>query len=496
MHFLGIDIGSSSVKLSVLDGANGRALASCKYPQIEMPIDSPQASWAEQNPETWWDCVKQGCQILFGEKGIDPQSIEAIGITYQMHGLVLVDEQQNVLRPAIIWCDSRAVEIGNNALNELGDDYCFEHLLNSPGNFTASKLRWVQQNEPEIYQRIAKIMLPGDYIAMKLSGRVTTTASGLSEGVLWDYKDRQPAQGLLQHWDMDPSLLPDQVPSIGTQCEVDERGAAELGLRKGIQISYRSGDQPNNAFTMNVLEPGEVAANAGTSGVVYAVTDKALADRNNRVNTFVHVTDTPKEPRNGVLMCVNGTGRSFSWLRQLLSMEGQHEVDYQYLNHLAQSKPIGSDGLTFVPFGNGAERILQNRNVGAHLSNIDLNRHSLGHIVRATQEGIVFALNSGFDVLKSLGGECNVVRAPRDNMFLSDIFCQAFANTTQTTVELYDTDSAEGAARGAALGCGFFSSFKQTFAGLERCNVIEPTAALVDQYQNAYQQWQKALPYA
>lgn len=492
MFFLGIDIGSSSIKLSVLNGSKGLSAASAQYPQFELDIASPQPAWAEQDPQTWWNCVKEGCAILFGKEGIDPQSIEAVGITYQMHGLVLVDKSQNVLRPAIIWCDSRAVPIGRAALQALGDDYCFDHLLNSPGNFTAAKLRWVQENESDIYQKIHKIMLPGDFIAMKLSGDITTTASGLSEGVFWDFKARGPAQRLLDYWDIDSSLLPTVVPSIGDQGHVSAAAAAELGVREGIAISYRSGDQPHNAFTMNVLQPGEVAANAGTSGVVYAVTDKPLADHENRVNTFIHVTDTNDAPRNGILMCVNGTGRSYSWLRQLLSISG--EVDYDTLNRLAAQVPVGSDGLDFVPFGNGAERILQNQNVGAHLRNIDLNRHSLGHVVRATQEGIVFALNTGFDVLKSLGSQCQVVRAPRGNMFLSDIFCQAFVNTTQTTLELYDTDSAEGAARGAALGCGFFSSYTETFSGLKCDGIVQPSAELIDQYQTAYEQWRKVVP--
>lgn len=493
MFFLGIDIGSSSIKLSVLNGAKGSAEASAQYPQFELEIASPQPSWAEQDPQTWWDCVVKGCAILFGGKGVDAQRIEAIGITYQMHGLVLVDQDQEVLRPSIIWCDSRAVPLGRAALEKLGDDYCFEHLLNSPGNFTAAKLRWVQENEPAIYEKIHKAMLPGDYIAMRLSGEITTTASGLSEGTFWDFKEGGLAQRLLEHWHIDARLLPPLVPSIGHQSRVNAAAAKVLGLREGIAISYRSGDQPNNAFTMNVLQPGEVAANAGTSGVVYAVTDEPIADRENRVNTFIHVTHTEQAPRNGVLMCVNGTGRSYSWLRQLLSA-GNAPVDYATLNHLAEQVPVGSNGLEFIPFGNGAERILQNRNVGAHFHNIDLNRHGLGHMVRATQEGIVFALNAGFDVLKALGSRCEVVRAPRGNMFLSDVFCEAFANTTQTTVELYDTDSAEGAARGAALGCGYFSSYQETFAGLTCHRTIEPQAALVDQYQSAYQQWLKALP--
>jgi len=493
MLFLGIDLGSSSVKLSILDGESGKGLAATQYPDTELDINSPQPGWAEQDPNTWWDCIKQGCQRLFAMDGVDPSAIAAIGISYQMHGLVLVDAQQTVLRPAIIWCDSRAVPYGDAALEALGGDYCFQHLLNSPGNFTAAKLRWVQENEPELFARIHKIMLPGDYVAMKLSGTINTTASGLSEGTMWDFHEQQLAKGLLDHWGISAELIPQLVPSLGEQSVVSDAAAAELGIRPGVKISYRGGDQPNNALSLNVLEPGEVAATAGTSGVIYGVTDQPAADLEQRVNTFLHVTSAPDAPRNGVLVCVNGTGRSFSWLRQLLSVDGE-PVDYRLLNSKAEAVAVGSEGLVFLPFGNGAERIFQNRELGAHLKNIDLNRHQLGHIVRATQEGIVFALNQGFDVLKSLGGSCDVVRVAKGNMFLSDVFATAFANTTQAAVEVYETDGAEGAARGAAIGAGFYSSAKEAFASLAKLNVIEPKPDLVDQYQQAYGTWVEALP--
>lgn len=493
MLFLGIDIGSSSTKVSVVDGKTGRCVGAAQYPDVELAIDSPQPGFAEQQPETWWDCVKQGCARLFADGKIDPLAIEAVGIAYQMHGLVLVDEQQHVLRPAIIWCDSRAVPYGQEAFDGLGADFCFEHLLNSPGNFTAAKLRWVQQNEPEVFNRIHKLMLPGDFIAMKLTGEITTTASGLSEGTLWDFSKQAPATELLDYWGIDAGLIPALVPSFGAQGCVSQAAAAELGLRVGTKVSYRAGDQPNNAFSLNVLEPGEVAATAGTSGVIYGVTDQPAADRASRVNTFLHVTHTEAAPRNGVLVCVNGTGRLYSWLRQTLAEAGQ-TPSYTLLNNLAAKIPVGSDGLIFHPFGNGAERIFQNRNLGAQLRNLDFNRHGLGHMVRAAQEGIVFSLNQGFDVLKSLGGSCEVVRAAKGNMFLSDVFAQTFANTTQAVVELFDTDGAEGAARGAAYGCGYYSSAKEAFAGLTRIGAVEPNAAQAAKYQDAYQQWVALLP--
>ncbi len=488
MLFLGIDVGSSSIKLAVVDGATGAVLASLSYPDDELGIDSVKSGWAEQDPEVWWECVKAGCSRLFASTDIDPVNIESIGIAYQMHGLVLVDRQQQVLRPSIIWCDSRAVDCGSGALEELGDEYCFSSLLNSPGNFTGAKLRWVRENEPELFSRIHKMMLPGDFIGMKLSGDITTTASGLSEGALWDFKTQSVAQKLLDHWELDADLIPTIVPSIGVQAVVSANAAKELGIRPGVKISYRAGDQPNNAMSLNVLSAGEVAATAGTSGVIYAVTDKPIADRQSRVNTFLHVNDSPEKPRNGILLCVNGTGRSYSWLRQLLG-QANSSIDYSQLNHYADAVPVGSDGLIYHPFGNGAERLFGNRMLGAQLRNIDLNRHGLGHIARATQEGIVFALNKGFDVLKSLGGRCDVVRAAHANMFLSEVFSQAFANTAQVTLELFDTDGAQGAARAAAVGCGYYTTLDEAFANQQPVRVIDPDSKTVSQYQYAYGHW-------
>ena len=493
MLFLGIDVGSSSVKLSVVDGHSGKSLAALAYPDTELAIASPAPGFAEQDPELWWDCVRQGFARLAAQGGFDPKAIAAIGISYQMHGLVLVDQQQQVLRPAIIWCDSRAVPLGEAALASLGADYCFGHLLNSPGNFTAAKLRWVQLQQPELFARIHKFMLPGDFIAMKLSGQINTTAAGLSEAALWDFREQRLAHELLAHWGISADLVPQLVPSVGEQAQVSAAVAAELGLKAGVSICYRAGDQPNNAFSLNVLQPGEVAATAGTSGVIYGVTDQPLADRQSRLNTFVHVNHSASQPRNGVLVCVNGCGRVYSWLRQTLGAAGA-TPSYPQLNALAQSVPVGSEGLVFHPFGNGAERIFQNQNPGAQLRNLDFNRHGLGHLVRAAQEGIVFSLNQGFDVLKALGGSCELVRAGKGNLFLSEVFTQTFANTTQAAVELLQTDGAEGAARAAALGKGYYAAPGEAFAGLVRAALIEPQRDCAAQYQDAYQAWVKLLP--
>ncbi|MCP8900077.1 xylulokinase [Gilvimarinus xylanilyticus] len=491
MYFLGLDIGSSSVKLSVIDGDSGKRVANATYPPQEMTINAPESGWAEQAPEDWWDAVKKGCEQLWQIKPEARDNIDAIGISYQMHGLVAVDKDGKVLRPSIIWCDSRAVATGEQAFSELGKDWCMEHLLNAPGNFTAAKLRWVQENEPELYSRIHKILLPGDYIALKLTGECTTTASGLSEGVFWDFSENQVADKLLKHWHIDPVLLPRQVLNLGVQGEVNEIAARELGINAGAKLAFRAGDQVANAMSLNVLEPGDVATTAGTSGVVYAVTDKNIADPDQRINTFLHVNKGDAEAHRGLLACINGAGRMNSWLRGVLSTGG--DLSYPTLNELGESVDPGSDGLNVFPFGNGAERIMRNKLLSAQLDGLDLNRHGVNHIARATQEGVAYAMNLGFDLIKDLGAETRIVRAGHSNMFLSPVFTSAFVNLIGAPLELYQTDSADGVARAAAWGCDFYTSRDDVFRTLTCKAVLEPQAQLQNQYQDLYGQWRTAV---
>jgi xylulokinase len=486
---LGLDIGSSSVKASLVSVASGQTVASAQSPEQEMSMLSVKSGWAEQDPELWWRHVKLAIKKCIQESAIDSLSIVAIGIAYQMHGLVLVDKDFNSLRPSIIWCDSRAVEIGSEAFDELGHDYCLRNLLNSPGNFTASKLKWVQKNEPEIYSKIYKVMLPGDFIAMKLTGEIKTTNTGLSEGIFWDYEENDISDLLLGHYGFDRTLFPERVNVFSEQGKVLKSVAHELGLEPGTVVSYRAGDQPNNAFSLNALNPGETAATAGTSGVIYTVTDKNAFDNQSRVNTFLHVTNTIETPRNGVLLCVNGTGILNSWVRKLIGAD----MSYQAMNELADQSPIGSSGISILPFGNGAERIVANKEVGASIHGLNFNRHNQSHVCRAAQEGIVFALKYGFDILQSIGAGTTVIRAGHANMFLSSVFREAFVNVIGARLELYETDGAKGAALGAGVGAGIFASYAEAFRGLKRIGVEEVDKNKVEPYAEAYHLWKSKL---
>jgi len=489
MLSLGYDIGSSSIKCAVLDCESGKTIAHGSYPPEEMEIQSPKPGWAEQDPELWWKYVITLTQKLLRENRIDPSLIKTIGISYQMHGLVLVDEQQRVLRPSIIWCDSRAVDIGRTAFATLGEDYCLQHLLNSPGNFTASKLRWVKENEPEVFKQVHKAMLPGEFIAMKLTGEISTTVSGLSEGIYWDFVKDAVATKLLQYYQIDERLLAPIRPTFSDQGHLTKSAAEQLGLREGISVAYRAGDQPNNAFSLNVLNPGEVAATAGTSGVVYGVIDKITYDKKSRVNPFAHVNHSAAEPRLGVLLCINGTGILNSWLRRNVT----GGMSYVEINDAAAKVPIGADGVTVIPFGSGAERILENRNIGSQILGIDFNRHSRSHVLRAAQEGVAFSFKYGVDIMKEMGLNIQVIRAGHANMFLSPVFRQTLANITGATIELYDTDGAQGAARGAAVGAGLFASFKDAFRSLTKTDEITPSAAEIDATRSAYEAWLSCL---
>jgi xylulokinase len=485
---IGLDIGSSSVKASLIEIETGKVISSATSPDKEMEIISDHPGWAEQDPETWWYHVTRVIKILKSNVNIGQGEIGAIGISYQMHGLVLIDKDRKVLRPSIIWCDSRAVEIGDQAFDSLGEELCLGHMLNSPGNFTASKLKWVKDNEPHIYDKVYKFMLPGDYIGMKLTGDVQTTASGLSEGILWDFKENDLSSLVMNQYGLNKDHVPHLTPTFSIQGRMSSQAAGELGLTEGIPVAYRAGDQPNNAFSLNVLHAGEIAATAGTSGVVYGIIDEANYDPKSRVNTFVHVNHQAENPSYGVLLCINGTGIQNSWLKH-----NTGDMDYPEMNRIASDIPIGSDDLFTFPFGNGAERVLGNKDIGGSTYGLNFNRHTRGHMLRSAQEGIVFALRFGFDVMKDMGIKMNVVRAGEANMFLSPIFREGFVNTNNVVVELYNTDGSQGAARAAGVGAGIYKDFKEAFQGLEIKQQDEPDQKLIDQYEEKYQKWLNIL---
>lgn len=488
-YLLGFDVGSSSVKASLVNADTGKCVATAFYPEKEAPIMAVKAGWAEQDPQMWWDNAKLSLKKIMADAQVKGEDIKAIGISYQMHGLVCVDKNLKALRPSIIWCDSRAVPYGEKAFRDLGAEQCLGHLLNSPGNFTAAKLAWVKENEPDIYEKIYKVMLPGDYIAMRLSGVVNTTVSGLSEGMLWDFKNNRVADFLTKYYGFDESIISDIVPTFSIQSEVSAEAAAETGLEAGTPITYRAGDQPNNALSLNVFNPGEIASTAGTSGVVYGVLGNVNYDKKSRVNTFAHVNHTEEQTRLGVLLCINGTGILNAWVHRNITPE----VGYAEMNDLAATVPIGSEGVTVIPFGNGAERVLENKEIGCSFNGVNFNKHNRAHLVRAAQEGIVFSFCYGMEIMQQMGMDIHKIHAGKANMFLSPLFRDTLAGVSGATIELYDTDGSVGAAKGAGIGAGIYKDNNEAFASLDKLQVIEPDEAHRAEYLAAYARWKDIL---
>ena len=488
-YLLGFDVGSSSVKASLVDAETGQMTATAFFPEKEAPIKAVKAGWAEQDPEMWWMNAKLSLKKIMADAGATGEDIKAIGISYQMHGLVCVDKNHNALRDSIIWCDSRAVPYGDKAFNDLGSEKCLGRLLNSPGNFTAAKLAWVKENEPEVFDKIYKVMLPGDYIAMKLSGEINTTISGLSEGMMWDFKEKRPAKFLFDYFGFSEDVIAPIVPTFAVQSEVSAAAAAETGLKEGTPISYRAGDQPNNALSLNVFNPGEIASTAGTSGVVYGVLGEVNYDPKSRVNTFAHVNYTTELDRLGVLLCINGTGILNAWVHRNITPD----LSYAEMNDLAAQAPIGADGITISPFGNGAERVLENREVGCQIKGVNFNKHNRAHIVRAAQEGIVFSFCYGMEIMRQMGMDIKKIHAGKANMFLSPLFRDTLASTSGATIELLETDGSVGAAKGAGIGCGMYKDNVEAFSTLKKIAVIEPDNTKAQQYREAYEKWKAEL---
>jgi xylulokinase len=490
MYLLGYDLGSSSVKASLVDAATGEAAATDFFPKKEMEIKAPKAGWAEQSPETWWENLKQATRSVMNKANIRPAEIAAIGISYQMHGLALVDKNLNVIRDSVIWCDSRAVPYGEKAFSEVGGEKCLSRLLNSPGNFTLSKLAWVKEHEPENYAKIKYYMLPGDYIAMRMTGRPATTVSGLSEGIGWDFEKNEPAAFLYDYFGFDMRFIPEITPTFGIQGCLTAKVAEELGLAKDTPVTYRAGDQPNNALSLNVFNPGEVAATAGTSGVVYGVNGDAGYDPLSRVNSFAHVNHTAERTRIGVLLCINGTAILNTWIKNNVAPEGLH---YAGMNELAETIPAGSEGVGIIPFGNGAERVLSNEEPGCSIYGINFLRHGKAHLIRAAHEGIAFSFKYGMDIMNSIGIETKTIRAGHANLFLSPVFRQTLSDVAGATIELYNTDGSIGAARGAGIGAGLFKDEKEAFSTLKKVMTVTPDQKNENACSEAYERWLKEL---
>ncbi len=489
MYAIGYDIGSSSVKAALVNLSNGKTVDVVQYPKVEMAITAPFPNWAEQDPKLWWDAVCKTSHELIDKNPGVRNEIKSIGISYQMHGLVLVDKNLKVLRPAIIWCDSRTNQIGKDLSKSLGEKYCFENLLNQPGNFTASKLKWVIENEPEVFKKTQKVLLPGDFIAMKLSGAVNTTVSGLSEGTFWDFKNHKVAEQLMNAINADTDVIPEVLDTFSEHGKISRKASKETGLPVNTPITYRAGDQPNNALSLGVFEPGDIAATGGTSGVVYGVTDLLLNGPNSGINSFAHVNHSKEHPRIGQLLCINGAGSQYAWIRnQLLGLN----TTYADMEKLISPIPIGSEGLRIIPFGNGAERMINNQQTGAQINNLQFNIHSKNHMIRSALEGIAFSFVYGIQLLSDLGINLKNIKVGNDNLFQSEIFSSTIVNLLNCEIQMQDTTGAIGAALASGKAIGAFSDLLEAFSHNQ---IIKTYKAQNNHkaYYDAYEDWKKDL---
>jgi len=487
MYYIGYDLGSSFVKIALLDSKTNKQVSLIKEPSSEMKIISLKDNWAEQDPELWWKYICDGTKKLINKTKINKDHIKAIGISYQMHGLVLLDNKKKLLRNSIIWCDSRAVNIGNKAEKEIGIEKFRENLLNSPGNFTASKLKWVKEKEPDLYKRVKYFMLPGDYIAFKLTGEISTTINGLSEAILWDFKSNSSADWLLDYFEIDKNFVPQVVNNFEEQGRINKKASEESGLPLNIPVKYRAGDQPNNALSLNVLNPGEIAATAGTSGVLFSLTDILKTNEISRINHFAHVNYSKKSPVVGKLLCINGTGIQYKWLREITN-----EKEYNKMNKIMKDVPVGCEGLINFPFGNGAERIFNNKIIGSHFINLNFNKHGKAHLYRSAIEGIAFSFAYGIELMKEDQSLINVIKAGNDNLFQSKVFVETLCSIIGNNIQIFNTNGAIGAARASTIEGNNFDYFKKSSTGNDLVSEYEPKNNN-EEYILAYEKWKKEL---
>ncbi|WP_221409105.1 FGGY family carbohydrate kinase [Reichenbachiella versicolor] len=474
--------------MALLDATTNTTITTLRYPEHDYSVISKQHGWAEQHPDMWWQDLCHATKLLIQETQISPRDIGGIGITYQMHGLVLVDRDHKALRPAIIWSDGRAVNIGKRAFHDMGELFCLENLLNSPGNFTTSRLKWIKDNEPHIYERTYKFMLPGDYIAMKMTGEICSTVSGISEAILWDFQKQKVSQEILNYFELDKELVPDLQPTFSIQGNLTHQAAYQTGLHPNTPFTYRAGDQPNNALALNVMRPGEIAASSAESGVVYGIVDTPKYDPKSRVNSFAHVN---YEEQNGigVLLCLNGAGKQYNWLKHQIAVSGRN---YEDMERIASTIPVGSDGLCVLPFGNGAERILEDRNINSHILNLDFNRHTRGHVFRAALEGVAFSFVHGVNVLKEMNIDVDIIRVGNEDMFRSEVFAMTLATMLDCQVEQVDTNGAIGAARGAGIACGAYKNLEEALRSIKPKAIYEPRLNYM-MCNQAYNYWYSNL---
>ena len=443
MPLLGIDIGTTGSR-AVAIAEDGRVLAAATADH--QPFASPRTAWAEQQPDDWWRAAQAAIRTVLAT-GIDPRSIGAIGLSGQMHGAVLLDGDGQVVRPAIIWCDQRT-EVECRWLNDtIGQDRLLR-MVSNPAltNFTLTKLLWVRTHEPDAWRRVRHVLLPKDHVRFRLSGDQATDVADASGTLMLDVEHRRWSDEILEAAGIDRRMLPSVVESPAICARVSRQGAAATGLAEGTPIVGGAGDQAAGAVGMGITRPGTVSATIGTSGVVFAATDRPALDPRGRLHTFCHAIPN----RWHVMGVTQAAGLSLRWLRDLFGERSAGDRGYETMIADAATVPPGADGVLWAPYLMGERTPHLDPSIRAALVGLSAS-HTRGHIIRAVLEGVAFSLRDTFAIFDELDVPVRRVRLGGGGA-RAPLWRQIQADVYGRDVETVTAD--EGAAYGAAILAG------------------------------------------
>ncbi len=441
---LGLDIGTTGSRAVVVNG-EGRVMGSATAEHAAFA--SPRTAWAEQEPDDWWHAARQAIRSALTASGADARAIRAIGLSGQMHGAVLVDDAGQVVRPAIIWCDQRP-EAECQWLTDVVGRSRLLALTSNPAltNFTLPKLLWVRAHEPEAWRHVRHVLLPKDFVRLRLSGEYATDVADASGTLLLDVARRQWSREMVDLAGLDPTILPRLFESQDVCARVSREAAAATGLVEETPIVAGAGDQAAGAIGMGITRPGTVSVTIGTSGVVFAATDRPALDPGGRLHTFCHAIPD----RWHVMGVTQAAGLSLRWLREQLEPAITADTAYATMTAEAAAIEPGADGPLWAPYLMGERTPHLDPQIRAALVGVAAS-HTRGHVVRAVLEGVAFSLRDSFTILEEVGVPVRRVRLGGGGA-RSSVWRQIQADVYGYAVETVATD--EGSAYGAALLAG------------------------------------------
>jgi len=474
-YYLGIDVGTTGCKV-VLINESGRVVSK---DVIEYPLYTPKPGWSEQDPRDWWRACTKAVKNTVSKARVSKDDIEGIGLTGQMHGLVVIDREGQVIRPAILWNDQRTAKEALLINKRVG----IEELIKLTGNivhtgFTAPKILWLRSHEPENYKRASKLMLPKDYVGFMMTGDVVTDVNDASGTSLFNVRRRAWCQEILDVLDIPYEILPEVKESPEVRGELRSGVAEELGLKAHIPVVAGAGDQGAAGVGAGIVEEGIISVNIGTSGVVFTNSDEFRYDPEGRLHAFCHAVPG-KWHLMGVMLSAGG---SLKWFRDNLGHLEKVTADlvgtdpYDLLIKEAEKVPPGSEGLIFLPYLAGERTPYADPYARGVFFGLSL-KHSKGHLIRAILEGVAFGLRDSFELMKDLGITAEQVRILGGGS-RSRVWRQIVADVfgTEVVTMVVDEGSSYGAAILAAVGAGGFKKVEDAVSTAVRVNEEEKIA--------------------